>query len=159
VHDRAAHALGGVAGHAGLFATASDLAIFAQFMLDRGSRQGVRLVSDSTVAEFTRRGPEDRQALGWETCAGGGSCGRRLSREAFGHTGFTGTSIWIDPERDLFVIVLTNWVAGRPGGGVAPSAVLHDVRADVADIAGLAVVDSTPAPMPDRMRSDARIGW
>jgi CubicO group peptidase (beta-lactamase class C family) len=159
VHDRTAHALGGVAGHAGLFATAGDLAIFAQFMLDGGRRGDVRLVGDSTVATFTRRGPEDRQALGWETCAGGGSCGHRLSRAAFGHTGFTGTSLWIDPERDLFVIVLTNWVAGRPGGGVAPTAVLHDVRADVADIAALAVVDSVPAAMPDRMRSDARIGW
>ncbi|AHG93400.1 beta-lactamase (plasmid) [Gemmatirosa kalamazoonensis] len=159
VHDRASHALGGVAGHAGLFGTAGDLAIFAQFMLDRGSRHGVRLVRDSTVAAFTRRGAEDRQALGWETCAGGGSCGQRLSRTAFGHTGFTGTSLWVDPERDLFVIVLTNWIAGRPGGGVAPVAVLHDVRADVADLAALAVVDGAPAPMPDRMRSDARIGW
>jgi len=160
VHDPAAHALGDVAGHAGLFATASDLAIFAQFMLDRGrDGAGARLVGDGTVAEFTRRGPDDRQALGWETCAGGGSCGFRLSRAAFGHTGFTGTSLWIDPERDLYVIVLTNWVAGRPGGGVAPVAVLHDVRADVADLAALAAVDSAPAPMPDRLRSDAHNGW
>jgi CubicO group peptidase (beta-lactamase class C family) len=101
---------------------------------------------------------QDRQALGWETCAGGGSCGRFLGPTAFGHTGFTGTSLWIDPERDLFVIVLTNWVAGRDGGRVAPVAVLHDVRSDVADLAALAVLDGAPA-MPERMRSDARIGW
>src|SRR5215217_5733659 len=121
VHDRAAFALGGVAGHAGLFATASDLAIFAQLMLERGSHAGVRLVKESTVALFTRRAIEDdRQALGWETCAGGGSCGRFMGPTAFGHTGFTGTSIWIDPERDLFVIVLTNRLAGGTDGRVAP---------------------------------------
>lgn len=159
VHDPSARALGGVAGNAGLFSTAGDLAVYAQFMLERGSQRGVRLVSDSTVARFTRRGPRDRQALGWETCAGGGSCGRLLGPTAYGHTGFTGTSLWIDPERDLFVIVLTNWVAGRAGGGVAPVAVLHDVRSDVADIAALAVVDGVPAPMPERLRSDARHGW
>lgn len=158
VHDPIAHALGDVAGHAGLFATASDLAVFAQFMLEGGSHRGVRLVKDSTVALFTRRGPQDRQALGWETCAGGGSCGRVLGPTAFGHTGFTGTSLWIDPERDLFVIVLTNWLAGG-GGRPAPVAVVHDVRSDVADIAALAVTDGEPVEMPSRMRSDARIGW
>jgi CubicO group peptidase (beta-lactamase class C family) len=163
VHDRSAHALGDVAGHAGLFASASDLATFAQFMLARGTHRGVRIVRDSTVALFTRRAVDgDRQALGWETCAGGGSCGRLLGPTAFGHTGFTGTSIWIDPERDLFVIVLTNWLAGGEDGRVGPLAIVHDVRSDVADLAALAVVDGDTAeapPMPARMRSDARIGW
>jgi CubicO group peptidase (beta-lactamase class C family) len=82
-----------------------------------------------------------------------------LGPTAFGHTGFTGTSLWIDPERDLFVVVLTNWVAGRPGGTVAPVAVLHDARSDVADVAALAVVDGAATAMPERLRSDARIGW
>jgi CubicO group peptidase (beta-lactamase class C family) len=159
VHDPTSRALGGVAGHAGLFGTASDLAVFAQFMLERGRLRGTRLVGDGTVAQFTRRGPDDRQALGWETCAGGGSCGHLLGPTAFGHTGFTGTSLWIDPERDLFVIVLTNWVAGGTGAGLAPVAVLHDVRGDVADIATLAVVDGDSTTMPARLRSDARIGW
>ncbi len=158
VHDRNAHALGGVAGHAGLFATAADLAIFAQFMLERGRYQGTRLVHDSTVALFTRRAV-GRQALGWETCAGGGSCGRLLGPTAFGHVGFTGTSMWVDPERNLFVIVLTNWVAGSAGGGVAPVAVLHDVRSDIADLAALAVMDGEAREMPGHLRSDARIGW
>jgi CubicO group peptidase (beta-lactamase class C family) len=162
VHDRTAHALGGVAGHAGLFATAGDLALFAQLMLDGGRHRGGRLVGDSTVALFTRPEPGGWRALGWQTCPGGGSCGRLMGPTAFGHTGFTGTSLWVDPERELFVIVLTNWVAGgagRAGGGVAPVAVLHDVRSDVADLAALAVVDGPPTPMPDRMRSDARNGW
>jgi len=158
VHDRNAHALGGVAGHAGLFASAADLAIFSQFMLQRGAFHGARLVHDTTVAEFTRRSV-GRQALGWETCAGGGSCGQYLGPTAFGHTGFTGTSIWIDPERDLFVIVLTNWLAGGQSGGIAPVAVLHDVRSDIADLAALAIVDGEPTEMPERMRSDTRIGW
>ena len=159
VHDRTAHALGDVAGHAGLFATASDLATFARFMLDGGRHGDSSIVGDTTVALFTRRGPDDRQALGWETCAGGGSCGHVLGPTAYGHTGFTGTSIWIDPERDLFVIVLTNWIAGRADGRVAPVAIVHDVRGDVADVAALAVVDRDTTAMPTRMRSDARIGW
>ena len=158
VHDRNAHALGDVAGHAGLFATAGDLAVFAQFMLNGGSYRDVRLVRDSTVALFTRR-EVGRQALGWETCAGGGSCGQYLGPTAFGHTGFTGTSLWIDPERDLFVIVLTNWLAGGSSGYVAPLAVVHDVRSDIADIAALSVMDGEPREMPVRMRCDTRIGW
>jgi len=107
---------------------------------------------------FTRR-EVGRQALGWETCAGGGSCGQYLGPTAFGHTGFTGTSLWIDPERDLFVIVLTNWLAGGSSGYVAPLAVVHDVRSDIADIAALSVMDGEPREMPVRMRCDTRIGW
>jgi len=167
VHDRAAHALGGVAGHAGLFAPAGDLAVLADFMLARAAHADAVAVRDSTVLLFTRRDGAGRRALGWETCAGGGSCGRVLGPTAFGHTGFTGTSLWVDPERDLFVVVLTNWVAGRADGTVAPIAVLHDVRADVVDLAALAVTDgapaatpaATPAAMPARLRSDLRIGW
>jgi CubicO group peptidase (beta-lactamase class C family) len=158
VHDRNARALGGVAGHAGLFATAGDLAVFAQVMLDGGVAGRTRVFSDSTIQTFTLPGPGWR-GLGWETCSGGGSCGRYLSPRAFGHTGFTGTSMWIDPERDLFVIVLTNWIHGRAQGGVAPVAVLHDVRADVVDLAALAITDGEELPLPWRFRSELRIGW
>lgn len=159
VHDRNARALGGVAGHAGLFATAADLAVFAQVMLDHGLAAGTRVFADSTVSEFTKPGAGWR-ALGWETCYGGGSCGRYLSARAFGHTGFTGTSMWIDPERDLFVIVLTNWVHGRASGGTAPVAVLQDVRGDVADLAAVSITDSgREVTMPWRLRSDLQIGW
>jgi CubicO group peptidase (beta-lactamase class C family) len=159
VHDGNARALGGVAGHAGLFSTAGDLAVFAQLMLDGGIAGRTRLFGDSTVDVFTRPGAGWR-GLGWETCSGGGSCGQYLSPRAFGHTGFTGTSMWIDPERDLFVIVLTNWVHGRPYGGVAPVAVLHDVRSDIADLAALAINDgATGLTEPWRLRSELQIGW
>lgn len=159
VHDRNARALGGVAGHAGLFGTAGDLAVFAQLMLDGGVAGDTRLFADNTVRAFTRPGAGWR-ALGWETCSGGGSCGRYLSSRAFGHTGYTGTSMWIDPDRELFVIVLTNWIHGRAGGGVAPVAVLQDVRSDVVDLAALSISDGgedlTP---PWRLRSELQIGW
>jgi CubicO group peptidase (beta-lactamase class C family) len=160
VHDENAYALGGVAGHAGLFGTASDLAVFAQMMLDGGTYHGVRIVSDSTVARFTAR-TAGTMALGWETCDGGGSCGQFLGPTAFGHTGYTGTSLWIDPERRLFVIVLTNWVHAAPGRPVAPLAVLHDVRSDVADLAALSVLGTLDGgrPLPNKMRADRAIGW
>ena len=160
VHDEAAYELGGVAGHAGLFATASDLAVFAQMMLNGGTYNGVRIVSDSTVARFTGRTVGSR-ALGWDTCIGGGSCGFHLGPRAYGHTGYTGTSMWIDPDRQAFVIVLTNWVHAAPSARVAPIAVLADVRSDIADIAALSIVDgaSGALPMPDRLRSDRQIGW
>jgi CubicO group peptidase (beta-lactamase class C family) len=160
VHDEAAYALGGVAGHAGLFATASDLAVFAQMMLNGGTYNGVRVVSDTTIARFTARTAGSR-ALGWDTCIGGGSCGFHLGPHAYGHTGYTGTSLWIDPDRQAFVIVLTNWVHAPPSARVAPIAVLADVRSDVADIVALSIVDGATGvlPMPDRLRSDRRIGW
>jgi CubicO group peptidase (beta-lactamase class C family) len=159
VHDRNARALGGVAGHAGLFATAGDLAVFAQLMLDGGVAGGTRLFAESTARTFTRPGAGWR-ALGWETCSGGGSCGRYLSSRAFGHTGFTGTSMWIDPERDLFVIVLTNWIHGRASGGTAPVAILQDVRGDIVDLAALSISNGAEElPMPWRLRSELQIGW
>ncbi|HEU4564023.1 MAG TPA: serine hydrolase [Gemmatimonadaceae bacterium] len=157
VHDPTARALGGVAGHAGLFATARDLAVFAQMMLDGGTLGGVRIARDSTVALFTRRAAGWR-ALGWDTCAGGGSCGRLMSERAFGHTGFTGTSLWIDPDREMFVIVLTNEVYAPRAPD--PTAILQDVRGDIADIAALAAdaADEGARSMPV-LRSDRAIGW
>lgn len=160
VHDDAAFALGGVAGHAGLFSTASDLAVFAQMMLNGGKYNGVRIVSDTTVARFTQRTAGSR-ALGWDTCIGGGSCGFYLGPRTFGHTGYTGTSLWIDPDQQVFVIVLTNWVHAAPSAHVAPIAVLADVRSDIADIAVLSITDGPEGiqPMPDRLRADRQIGW
>jgi CubicO group peptidase (beta-lactamase class C family) len=160
VHDENAYALGGVAGHAGLFGTAADLAIFAQMLLNGGAYNGVRVVHDSTVALFTRRSSGWR-ALGFETCAGGASCGQHMSERAFGHTGYTGTSLWIDPDRAMFVIVLTNWAHPRPDGHTPPLAILQDVRADVADIAELSTLDDAtgPPPMPTLLRADRGIGW
>ena len=156
VHDGDAYALGGVAGHAGLFSTASDLARFAQMLLDGGTLDGRRIVADSTVALFTHRSAGWR-ALGWDTCAGGASCGQHMSERAYGHTGFTGTSLWIDPDRGLYVIVLANWLHERPDGLTPPIAILADVRADVADIATVAA-DSDRAE-PTEWRADRMIGW
>ena len=160
VHDENAFALGGVAGHAGLFSTATDLAVFAQMMLNGGEINGVRIVSDSAVALFTARtASPGTRALGWDTCGHDGSCGRYLSGRAYGHTGFTGTSLWIDPDRDLFVIVLTNRV--HAARARRPSKVIADIRADVADAAALAVKDADGdlLAMPSKFRADRAVGW
>ena len=158
VHDENAYALGGVAGHAGLFSTASDLAVFAQMMLNGGSYNGTRIVADSTVRLFTRRAAATR-ALGWDTCGGKGSCGEYLSSSAYGHTGFTGTSLWIDPEREMFVVLLTNRVHAAKAR--RPAKVISDVRADLADAAALAVTDSHTGilSMPASFRADRAVGW
>jgi CubicO group peptidase (beta-lactamase class C family) len=125
VHDENALALGGVAPHAGLFGTAPDLAHLAQALLDGGSFAGRRIVSRGTVELFTERAgiPASSRALGWDTPTdesgqrsstpgqpGYSSAGSLFSARSFGHTGFTGTSMWMDPERGLYVILLTNRV-------------------------------------------------
>jgi CubicO group peptidase (beta-lactamase class C family) len=160
VHDENAFVMGGVAGHAGLFSTATDLAIFAQMMLNGGQINGVRIVSDSTVARFTEN-TESRgsRALGWDTCDHDGSCGKYLSKRAYGHTGFTGTSLWIDPDRDLFVILLTNRV--HAARARRPAKVIADIRADVSDAAALAVRDANGElrAMPATFRADRAAGW
>ncbi len=173
VHDENAYAIGGVAGHAGLFSTASDLAILAQTLLDGGLLPGceredsdnggvdldgtlpedvdvssericaagvagpVRLVSEETVEAFTRRfDSHASRALGWDTPSPQSSAGDYLSQSAFGHTGFTGTSIWIDPELDMFVVLLTNRVnPTRSNTKHVP------LRRAVHDIAALAIND------------------
>jgi CubicO group peptidase (beta-lactamase class C family) len=112
VHDENSAFLGGVAGHAGLFSTASDLAVFMQMLLNRGVYGGRRFVSEGTIYEFIgRKGPDQERWLGWDMrSAKGSSSGSFFSPSAFGHTGFTGTSIWADPERRLAIVVLTNRV-------------------------------------------------
>ncbi len=111
VHDENAYAMGGVAGHAGLFSTAHDLAVFAQMMLNRGMYDFHRYFRPETVDLFTDANPKSgREALGWQKPSDGGWTGKAFSPSAYGHNGFTGTSIWIDPERQLFIILLTNSV-------------------------------------------------
>ena len=158
VHDENAFALGGVAGHAGLFSTAADLSVFAQMMLDGGVANGVRVIADSTVQLFTRRAAGHR-ALGWDTCAGGAGCGQFMSERAFGHTGFTGTSLWIDPDRQMFVVLLTNRV--HAARARRPSKVIADVRNDLADAAVLAVMDDPGGvlAMPASFRADLAKDW
>jgi CubicO group peptidase (beta-lactamase class C family) len=112
VHDENAYALGGVSGHAGLFSSGHDVARLTRMYLNGGRLDGVRLVRAETIRRFTtvQDSALSNRALGWETPNGGNSAGHLMKRPAFGHTGFTGTSIWVDPSRDLFVILLTNRV-------------------------------------------------
>ena len=176
VHDENAYAIGGVAGHAGLFSTASDLAILAQSLLNGGGIEGcegqgraaadppseaagraagggpvapdgticartasdeVRIVSETTVRLFTERHDDSAsRALGWDTPSGRSSAGDYFTSTAFGHTGFTGTSIWIDRELDLFVVLLTNRVnPTRENAKHVP------LRRAVHDAAALAITD------------------
>jgi uncharacterized protein YbbC (DUF1343 family)/CubicO group peptidase (beta-lactamase class C family) len=111
VHDPRAFLLGGVAGHAGLFSTAEDLAVYAQMMLDRGRRGEVRVLSERAVAEMTAGYPvpDALRGLGWDVRSGYSSNrGAGFSPSAFGHGGFTGTAMWIDPQLELIVIFLSN---------------------------------------------------
>jgi beta-N-acetylhexosaminidase len=112
VHDENAAGVGGVAPHAGLFGTAPDLARFATMLLNRGVFENRRYISPSTLTLFSKRAgvPDSSRALGWDTPSENSSAGTLMSKQAFGHTGFTGTSMWMDPETGVFVIVLTNRV-------------------------------------------------
>ncbi|MBA3656967.1 MAG: serine hydrolase [Gemmatimonadaceae bacterium] len=142
VHDENAWALGGVSGHAGLFSTAPDLAIFAQMLLNGGTYKGIRILKPSTISRWTaRQDPGSSRALGWDTPSGQSSAGHYFAARSFGHTGFTGTSIWIDPERNLFVILLTNRVnETRQNNRHVP------LRRDVADAVQRSITD---APLID----------
>jgi CubicO group peptidase (beta-lactamase class C family) len=139
VHDENAWALGGVAGHAGLFSTASDLAIFARMMLNGGRCGEVELLRPATVARWTaRQERRSSRALGWDTPSPRSSAGRYFSPWSFGHTGFTGTSIWMDPTRELFVVLLTNRVnptRDNPRAGPLRRALADLVQASVTDAA------------------------
>ena len=110
VHDENAYAMGGVAGHAGLFSTAYDLARFAQMMLYRGMYDYRRYFKSETLDRFTSALASGVESLGWQKPSASSWTGKAFSAAAFGHTGFTGTSIWIDPERQLFIVLLTNRV-------------------------------------------------
>jgi beta-N-acetylhexosaminidase len=110
VHDENAFAMGGVAGDAGLFSTAPDLAVFCQMLLNGGLYAHQRILRRALIEQFTARQTlaGGTRALGWTVPTEGSSSGRYFSARSFGHTGFTGTSIWIDPEKQLLVILLTN---------------------------------------------------
>ncbi len=112
VHDENARSLGGVAGHAGLFSTASDLAVYLQMLLNGGVYDGRPYLQDSTIALFTQKQSSlSTRALGWDTKSPThSSAGHLFSPTSFGHLGFTGTSLWIDPVRQLLVVLLTNRV-------------------------------------------------
>ena len=138
VHDENACALGGVAGHAGLFSSARDVAVFCQMLLNGGEYGGVRLIRPETIARWTaRQSSASSRALGWDTPSDRSSAGRYFSPRSFGHTGFTGTSIWIDPERELFVVLLTNRVDPTRAN------LRHEaLRRDIADAVQSAILDA-----------------
>jgi CubicO group peptidase (beta-lactamase class C family) len=164
VHDENADAMGGVAGHAGLFSTAVDLSEFARMMLNDGvapacdpagdagepcpvrRTESRRIVDAGVLDEFTTRydGTSSR-ALGWDTPSERSSGGDYITPEAFGHTGSTGTSIWMDPELDLWVILLTNRVhPTRENQKHVP------LRRAVADQAVRSITDVTVSPRVNR---------
>ena len=111
VHDENAWALGGAAGHAGLFGTAAAVGAFARAVLRTMAGEAI-VANPETARLFAQRTavPGSSRALGWDTMLPTSSCGSRLSPTAIGHTGFTGTSLWIDGERDLYVVMLSNRV-------------------------------------------------
>jgi beta-N-acetylhexosaminidase len=112
VHVENAFTMGGVSGHAGVFSTAPDLAAFCQMLLNGGVYAHHRVLKRATIAQFTEPQPlsNGTRTLGWVVPTEGSSSGHYFSAHSFGHTGFTGTSIWIDPDRQLFVVLLTNRV-------------------------------------------------
>ena len=114
VHDENAWAMGGVAGHAGLFSSAYDLTRFARMLLNGGRLGSARVFRAATLAAFTTpadaTGTTSSRALGWDMATGANSAGHLMSPVAFGHTGFTGTSLWVDPASGVFVLLLTNRV-------------------------------------------------
>jgi uncharacterized protein YbbC (DUF1343 family) len=158
VHDPTARALGGVGGSAGLFSTADDLARFCQMILNRGQYAGVRILRPETVVlATTKQSPYigNARGLGWDIDSSYSIRGA-LPLGSFGHTGFTGTSVWIDPITETFVILLTNAVHGKP----APRP-LNPVRRGVASAVAASVADfpvgpgqlpaSVPASLEDRV--------
>ena len=112
VHDENAYAIGGVSGHAGVFSTSPDLSHFCQMLLNGGVYAHQRILQRATIAEFTAPQPisKNERTLGWVVPTASSSSGHYFSVHSYGHTGFTGTTIWIDPDRQLFVILLTNRV-------------------------------------------------
>ncbi len=132
VHDENAARLDGISGHAGLFSSVPDLLTFAEWILDRWTDGRVDRRTQGSVQTFAHRQnlvPGATHALGWDTPSPGGSAGRLLSPGSIGHTGFTGTSLWIDPERQLAIVLLSNRVnPTRDNPRWAP------VRAAIADL-------------------------
>jgi beta-N-acetylhexosaminidase len=145
VDDSNAYVMKGIAGHAGLFTTAGDLSIFSQMMLNGGIYAQHRLVARATIAEFTERVTigDSARAIGWDVPVQPSASGGYFSPASYGHLGYTGTSLWIDPERSLFVILLTNRVNPSAGNDKIRTfrPELHD-----AILQALGLVSTRPTP-------------
>ncbi|HET7219134.1 MAG TPA: exo-beta-N-acetylmuramidase NamZ domain-containing protein [Vicinamibacterales bacterium] len=147
VHDPTARRMGGVAGHAGLFGTAADLATFCRMLLDGGTHDGARVLSPLSVEKMTSPAtPElepNTRGLGWDIdSAFSSNRGELLPIGSYGHTGFTGTSIWIDPATEVFVVFLSNRVHPDGKGDVTP------LRARIATVAAAAISTLPEAARP-----------
>jgi len=141
VHDPTSYRMNGVAGHAGLFSTANDLAIYCQMILNGGTYHGVRILGPLTVEEMTRprvvASNGATRGLGWDmNTTFSTNRGDLFPLGSFGHTGFTGTSMWIDPASEMFVVFLSNRVHPDGKGDVGP------LRARVASIVAASVTDT-----------------
>ena len=157
VHDWTARRMGGVAGHAGLFSTAADLSIFCRMLLDGGSYKGVRILAPLTVAKMTTPvsapGDPNVRGLGWDVDSSFSSNrGELLPIGSFGHTGFTGTSLWIDPVTQTYVVFLSNRVHPDGKGDVTP------LRARVATVAASAILDAPAEALRARMMTGRDFG-
>ncbi len=142
VHDPRAYRLNGVAGHAGMFSTARDLARFAQMLLNGGECNGQQLLKPATIEVMSQAYPVSSgiRGLGWDKQTGYSSNrAKGLSSQAFGHGGFTGTAIWIDPQRDLFYVFLSNRV--HPDGKGSVNRLIGQIGQVITE----AAVDSKPA--------------
>ncbi len=139
VHDPLARLQGGVSGNAGLFSTADDLAVFAQMMLNQGEYKGTRLLSPLSVAAMTSVWPKAASAgrgLGWDLDSAYSSNGGDLfGSRSYGHSGYTGTSIWIDPDTRTYVIFLTNRVHPNDQGAIL------SMRSRVANVVAASIID------------------
>jgi CubicO group peptidase (beta-lactamase class C family) len=147
VHDPLASKLGGVAGDAGLFSTARDLARFCQMLLQRGSLDGIEVFRPETVALMTSpQSPDGKpnvRGFGWDIQSTYSSVkGSFFSPASYGHTGYTGTSLWIDPEMRTFLIILTNRVHPDGKGNV------KELRAELANIVGRMFQTASAIPIP-----------
>jgi uncharacterized protein YbbC (DUF1343 family) len=141
VHDPTSYRMNGVAGHAGLFSTANDLAVYCQMILNGGTYRGVRILAPLTVAEMTRprvvASNGATRGLGWDmNTTFSTNRGDLFPLGSFGHTGFTGTSMWIDPASQMFVVFLSNRVHPDGRGDVGP------LRGRVASIVAAAITDT-----------------
>jgi uncharacterized protein YbbC (DUF1343 family)/CubicO group peptidase (beta-lactamase class C family) len=137
VHDPFAYRMGGIAGHAGLFSTADDLSLFAQMLLSGGTYKGVRILTQFSVKEMTTiQSPPKSQVLrglGWDIDSPFSRCrGDLFPVGSYGHTGYTGTSLWIDPASQTYVVILTNRNFLTNGGGI------EDLRSRIATVAASA---------------------
>jgi CubicO group peptidase (beta-lactamase class C family) len=143
VHDPLARLQGGISGNAGLFSTADDLAIFAEMMLHKGTHKGARILSPLTVSRMTSVWPKSAFAgrgLGWDLDSSQSTNGGDLfGPNSYGHTGYTGTSIWIDPDTETFIIFLTNRVHPDDKGVIAA------MRSRVANVVAAAILDPKSA--------------